>query len=123
MPSDAVLFERFVVLALAQALVRKGYTVDWAHTPPSVREVDLIAYKASTTSTLMVEVKLAKRPADVTRLAKSARSGLRDFLGPNDKGYVLIGVAGTNDVFADAELVRIVGPSLDELTLRPLKSI
>lgn len=113
-------YERFLALALAQALTRKGYDVRSEQRLPSGTYLDLVARKPGSSTYLVVELKTAKKSADVRKLASSARAQLRKVLDSRGKGYAVIGLAGTDVAYADPNLLRILGHSSTELALRPL---
>lgn len=114
------LFERFVVLSLAQAFLRKGFDVQADHRMPDRGEVDLLVQKPQGRTRFIVEVKVVNTVSRVRQSANAARQQLSRYTSANIKGLVAIGISGTETVFADPELISLIGGSSSDMDLHPL---
>ena len=114
------LSERFVILSLAQALLRKGYDIQADHRMPNGREVDLLVQKPQGRSRFIVEVKVVNSASRVRQSANAARQQLSRFTSASIRGFVAIGISGTETVFADPELISLIGGSSSDMDLHPL---
>lgn len=115
--------ERFVVLSLAQALLRKGYEVEADHRLLSGGVVDLIAHLPGKRPQIAVEVKVVPTSSQVTSAAAKAREQLSLLKLPKVQRFVAIGIQGTDIVFADAALIALIAESSTDIDLRPLPPV
>ena len=117
------LSERFVTLSLAQALLRKGYDVQADHRMDNGREVDLLVQKPRGRTRFVVEVKVVSSSSRVRQAANAARQQLARYTGSSIKGFVAIGITGSETVYADPELMSLIGGSSSDMDLHPLALI
>lgn len=117
------LSERFVILSLAQALLRKGYDIQADHRMPNGKEVDLLVQKPQGRTRFFVEVKVVSSSSRVRQSAHAARQQLARYTTASIKGFIAIGISGTETVFADPELISIIGGSSSDIDLHPLSPV
>lgn len=92
--------EMFLLLAIAQGLIRNRYAVTTDERLTSNLRADMLARKGE--ETIIVELKVVSSTAGVKAAVKSARNQLARIDGI--LGFVAVGVQGTQDIFLDKAL-------------------
>jgi len=90
---------------------------------PNGREVDLLVQKPQGRTRFFVEVKVVNTTSRVRQSAQAARQQLARYTSASIKGIVAIGISGTETVFADPELISLIGGSSNDMDLHPLSPV